>query len=63
MACASVIDLNSNLVGLWRRNLDVLDGERLVGSPGHGSLESQSATVLSVSVAAKPGIVTLQVIV
>jgi hypothetical protein len=38
VANTSVVDLNSDLVGLGRSNLDVLNGERLAGLPGDGGL-------------------------
>lgn len=38
MADTSVVDLDADLVGLGRSNLDVLDAQRLAGLPGDGGL-------------------------
>ena len=38
MADTSVVDLNADLVGLGRGNLDGLDAQVLAGFPGNGSL-------------------------
>jgi len=38
VANTSVVDLNSDLVGLGRSDLDILNGERLAGLPGDGGL-------------------------
>jgi hypothetical protein len=38
VANTSVVDLNSDLVGLGGSNLDILNGERLAGLPGNGGL-------------------------
>lgn len=38
VADTSVMDLNADFVGLGRRNLDVLDGQRLASCPGDGGL-------------------------
>ena len=40
VADTSVLDLNSDLVGLGRSHLDVLIAELLTGAPGDGSLAS-----------------------
>lgn len=40
MAHASVVDLDSDLVGLGRSNFDIFDAELLAGLPGYGSLAS-----------------------
>lgn len=40
MADTSVGDLDSNLVGLGRSNLDVFKGQGLAGLPGNGGLAS-----------------------
>jgi hypothetical protein len=39
MADTSIVDLNADLVGLWRGDLDGLDGERLASFPSNGGLE------------------------
>jgi hypothetical protein len=38
VANTSVVDLNSDLVGLGRSDLDILNGEGLAGLPGDGGL-------------------------
>lgn len=38
MADTSVVNLDADLVGLGRSNLDVLDAQRLAGLPGDGGL-------------------------
>lgn len=38
MADTGIVDLDSDLVGLGRSNLDILDREVLAGLPGHGGL-------------------------
>lgn len=38
MAHSRVVDLDTDLVGLGRRDLDVLEGEVLAGLPGDGGL-------------------------
>jgi hypothetical protein len=38
VADTSVVNLNADLVGLGGSDLDILDGQRLTGSPGNGSL-------------------------
>lgn len=38
MANTSIVDLNADLVGLGRGDLDILDGKRLSGFPCDGSL-------------------------
>jgi hypothetical protein len=38
VADTSVVDLNADFVGLGRRNLDVLDGQRLASCPCDGGL-------------------------
>ena len=38
MADTGVKDLNTDLVGLGRRDLDILDGEVLASLPGDGGL-------------------------
>lgn len=38
MAHSRVVDLDADLVGLGRRDLDVLEGEGLAGLPGNGGL-------------------------
>lgn len=40
VANTCVVDLNSDLVGPWRKNLDILDGEVLAGFPGNGGLST-----------------------
>jgi hypothetical protein len=40
VADTGVVDLNADLVGFWRSDLDVLDAEVLGGIPGHGGLAS-----------------------
>jgi hypothetical protein len=42
VADTSVMNLNADLMGLGGSNLDILDGERLAGSPGNGSLKSKT---------------------
>lgn len=37
----SVVNLNADLVGLGGSDLDILDGQRLTGSPGNGSLSKK----------------------
>lgn len=34
VADTGVVDLDADLMGLWRGNLDVLDGEGLASTPG-----------------------------
>lgn len=48
MADTGVVDLNADLVGLWRGNLNILDGEGLASTPGDGSLLQLSMGVLDV---------------
>jgi hypothetical protein len=43
VADTSVVNLNADLVGLGGSDLDILDGERLAGSPGNGSLNNKTA--------------------
>lgn len=38
VADTSVVNLDADLVRLGRSNLDILDRQRLTGSPGNGSL-------------------------
>lgn len=33
-----MVDLDADLMGLWRRNLDILHRQRLTGAPGNGGL-------------------------
>jgi hypothetical protein len=47
VANTSVVDLNSDLVGLGRSNLDVLNGERLAGLPGDGGLTGNGLAMAS----------------
>jgi hypothetical protein len=45
VADTSVVNLNADLVGLGGSDLDVLDGERLAGSPGNGSLKNKNSSI------------------
>lgn len=38
VADTSVEDLNTDLVGLWRSDLDIFDGKGLTGFPGDSGL-------------------------
>jgi hypothetical protein len=38
MTNSGVVDLDSNFVGLWGRDLDILDAQFLASFPGHGGL-------------------------
>lgn len=46
VADTCVVDLDTDLVGLGRRNLDILDGEGLSGGPGNGGLDKKNSVVI-----------------
>jgi hypothetical protein len=48
VANTSVVDLNSDLVGLRRSNLDILNGERLASLPGDGGLTGNGLAMSSI---------------
>lgn len=49
MADTSVVDLDTDFVGFWWGDLDVLDGEIFAGFPSNGSLyERESPEVIDV---------------
>jgi hypothetical protein len=48
VANTSVVDLNSDLVGLGRSDLDILNGEGLAGLPGDGGLTGNGLAMASV---------------
>lgn len=50
MADTSVVDLNADFVGLWGRNLDILDGEVFASLPRNGGLLFMLSAVFSVVV-------------
>lgn len=50
MADSGVVDLNSDFVCLWRRDLDVLDAQLLAGFPCYSRLASNSLARPQVSV-------------
>lgn len=47
MANTSVVDLDTDLVGLGRSNFNVLDGQRLTGLPGDGGLTGDGLVIAS----------------
>lgn len=48
VANTSVVDLDSDLVGLGGSNLNILNGERLAGLPGDGGLAGDGLAMASV---------------
>lgn len=47
VANTSVVDLDTDLVGLGRSNFNVLNGQRLAGLPGDGGLAGDGLVIAS----------------
>ena len=47
VANTSVVNLDTDLVGLGRSNFNVLNGERLTGLPGNGGLTGDGLVIAS----------------
>jgi hypothetical protein len=54
VANTSVVDLDTDLVGLGRSNLNVLNGQRLTGLPGDSGLAGNGLAMASAGCSLEP---------